>query len=1273
MEQDSQRELEKAFEDMLRSEGDGGSIGGGNTVEEAETTNSPPAIPASSASSALEATQAPSELLATLTPPPAHFTPPVIPGSSAFTLFQDLINRRQPPGSTPIAPLRPGASANEALQWLFCAFQSMKSIIQTHMPEAWNREQPPSTLPTFQSPQEPGGTPAPPLRSADVYNRVDELFYMALKMFAVIDGTMIAQTQPAQPAPPPPVPSAASTSEVPQSPQPPQVPPHERYTTGLAQFASLPDSGTTFMMNTVTRSYQQNEQFLRKSLQELAAQLQTFPEEDPRYVLLQSALGLAVLHLYEVTWEKEHLDFGVLATSLAWSKIEDPMDAAYMLPTLARNWAYGQRLLAQKTGDSDKLSIAVALSERMFDIVMDMDSIPSRAKQFLHTELACCLYERYMLLEDLGNLDACIGHFEILCGGDDVTHDMRCYLGHAHLQRYFALGNLDDLDRALYQATTAGSMAGVGDLSTRSADLDTAAGLHLSALCLEQKFRLQLDFEYLDKAIEKCRAAVQRLNEEHPLYLRCKSDLAILFLLRFESTEDPADLEVANEEVLVAIGVDRSERNTQVPLRVIWGLVQAVSGEDVDEGIRLISKARKEFAGPAYVESVIEEYLSRAVLHQYRTSKSKEDLVAALEHARLAFNKALEKSPRRAELAVELGRLLMTAYELDKVLARCDEAIQHFSWAAKASSARPTVRFQAATEWANAAEECHSETYIDALECGLDLLPALAWAGNRMPVQYRMLSSQSSTLASRAAAYAIGKGQLRKAVSYLEMGRNVLWSQALQFRAGGKDTEYRAGMDEDEFLAGYTPSQVHDDAHEYNPGEIRENVDRLPPELVGIVKSLQDAYKVAMQKLAELGGEEKAKRDMGMFGKFKEEFGSMYREASLHNAAARWDTLKKSLQSLRDSLSTPEALDWLGDERFVKLLEQGPVVIVNAYSVHCDALVVSCAAGERTATLRHVPLPEMSGDLALAWAEILREGLYNFGIGQITRKEFDDDVLVPVLQGLWRDMVLPIVENLREHGEVKERVWWYPTDALAFLPIHAAGPYENDEPGLQEMLASSYIPTLNSLVRACKAKVEPLQFLAVGMPATTSLTPLPNVEGELAAIQKHFDSQPEKLSMLTSEDATVYQVSKALLKHTWLHFACHAEQNNDYPFHSTFFMHDGPLKLSKLMRLDLTRVQFAYLSACHSAAGDAALPDESIHLAAGMQFSGVRSVIATMWTVYDQIAVRATRRVYYHLFKRNPDTPDVGYTAKALQLAVLDMKKNKVPLAFRVAFIHTGI
>ncbi|KAF8998833.1 CHAT domain-containing protein [Cyathus striatus] len=1185
---------------------------------------------------------------------PAPFTSLLMPGSPSSAFFQEVLNRPRPPGANPgpVAQLRPGASANEILQSLRDTFQTIKSNVQTHSPHIWNMQQPTSTLPTFRPVQEQGVTPGSTFRPAEVLNRFSRLFDTTSDMFELLDKTQNVQTRPAQHTFSP-MSSAPSTSEVPRPPQP--VLPHERFLNGAAHIASLANSKTTtsLMTNTFTRSYQNDERLLRSSLKQLASYLPTTPRK---------AL---------VTWEKEHIDSGVLTTSLALSTpIENPMDAAYAMPTVVRNWSYGQRLLVQNTGDSDKLTIAVDLLEQTFNTVND--TVPPITKRLLHTELACCLYERYLLLQDLANLNASIEHFQTLCEGEYLEPHMHCYLGHAHLQRYLAFGNLDDLDRAWYHASSAG-IPTTDSSSGPGTDPDTASGLHLSALCLEHKFHLQLDFVYLDKAIEKCHAAIQLLTENHPLYGRYKSDLAILFILRFESTEEPADLEMAREEILMAIGGDKPERNTQVPLRVTWGMVQVISGEDVDEGIRLISKARKEFAGPGYIESIIEEYFSRAILHRYQTSKSEEDLDVAIKHTRLAFSKALETAPRRAELAVELGRQLMTAYELEGLTAYRDEAIRHFSWAARASSARPTVRFQAATEWANAAEECQSETYIDALACGLDLLPALAWVGNRMPVQYRMLSSQSSTLASRAAAYAIGKGELHKAVSYLEMGRNVLWSQALQFRVGGKEPKYREGLNEGEFLAGYISRQVHDDMHDYNPEEIRERVDRLPLEVLGSLQSMQGILHVIRQRMVELNGEEKVTRDLGQLLKLKEEFGDVYDEASLHHAAARWEALRKNLQSLGDALSTRESLDWLGDEQFVKLLEQGPVVIINAYNVDCDALVISCAAGDRTATLRHVPLPEMSGDLALAWAETLREGVYDFGTDQILREEFEGDVLIPVLQGLWQEMVLPIIDSLRKHGELKERVWWYPTGALTFLPIHAAGPYENSEPGLQELLASSYTPTLNSLVRACKAADEPLHFLAVGMPATSDLAPLSNVKGELAAIQKHFDSQLEKLTILTSEDATVYKVSNALLQHTWLHFACHADQNDEYPFHSAFFMHDGPLRLSKLMRLDLTRVQFAYLSACLTAAGDAALPDECIHLAAGMQFSGVRSLIATMWSVYDEIAVRTTRRVYHHLFKRNPDAPDVGYTAKALQLAVLDMKRNKIPLAYRVAFIHTGI
>ncbi|KAG2131136.1 hypothetical protein BD769DRAFT_1295363, partial [Suillus cothurnatus] len=55
---------------------------------------------------------------------------------------------------------------------------------------------------------------------------------------------------------------------------------------------------------------------------------------------------------------------------------------------------------------------------------------------------------------------------------------------------------------------------------------------------------------------------------------------------------------------------------------------------------------------------------------------------------------------------------------------------------------------------------------------------------------------------------------------------------------------------------------------------------------------------------------------------------------------------------------------------------------------------------------------------------------------------------------------------------------------------------------------------------------------------------------------------------------------------------------------------------------------FAFLSACHTTVGDEKSLDESIHLAAAMQFSGFRSVIGSMWSVDDDVARQVVSTFY---------------------------------------------
>jgi CHAT domain-containing protein len=54
------------------------------------------------------------------------------------------------------------------------------------------------------------------------------------------------------------------------------------------------------------------------------------------------------------------------------------------------------------------------------------------------------------------------------------------------------------------------------------------------------------------------------------------------------------------------------------------------------------------------------------------------------------------------------------------------------------------------------------------------------------------------------------------------------------------------------------------------------------------------------------------------------------------------------------------------------------------------------------------------------------------------------------------------------------------------------------------------------------------------------------------------------------------------------------------------------------MQARLPNAEFAFLSACHSAAGDnLGTPNEVIHLAAAMQFCGFRSIVGTLWAMED--------------------------------------------------------
>jgi CHAT domain-containing protein len=94
----------------------------------------------------------------------------------------------------------------------------------------------------------------------------------------------------------------------------------------------------------------------------------------------------------------------------------------------------------------------------------------------------------------------------------------------------------------------------------------------------------------------------------------------------------------------------------------------------------------------------------------------------------------------------------------------------------------------------------------------------------------------------------------------------------------------------------------------------------------------------------------------------------------------------------------------------------------------------------------------------------------------------------------------------------------------------------------------------------------------------------------------------------------------------------------------------------------------AFLSACETAVGDAALADESLTLAGAFQAAGYRHVIATQWTVSDRVMWQLVRDFYRNLPREAPEG-----AARALHQAVLRTRQHHAehPAAW-AQFVHVG-
>lgn len=171
----------------------------------------------------------------------------------------------------------------------------------------------------------------------------------------------------------------------------------------------------------------------------------------------------------------------------------------------------------------------------------------------------------------------------------------------------------------------------------------------------------------------------------------------------------------------------------------------------------------------------------------------------------------------------------------------------------------------------------------------------------------------------------------------------------------------------------------------------------------------------------------------------------------------------------------------------------------------------------------------------------------------------------------------------------RPRLWWCPTGALAFLPIHAAGLYGRDNsprwPCVSDFV-TSYTPTVNALLDKAKEvatkEERQISLLLISQPATPGMSMIPATRQETFEVESVMTAEGIVTLLLEDSVATISRVEEGMKTHCWVHFACHAVQDGSEALKSGVHLHDGRLELLEIMRQNLPDAELAFLSVCQS-------------------------------------------------------------------------------------------
>jgi CHAT domain-containing protein len=262
------------------------------------------------------------------------------------------------------------------------------------------------------------------------------------------------------------------------------------------------------------------------------------------------------------------------------------------------------------------------------------------------------------------------------------------------------------------------------------------------------------------------------------------------------------------------------------------------------------------------------------------------------------------------------------------------------------------------------------------------------------------------------------------------------------------------------------------------------------------------------------------------------------------------------------------------------------------------------------------------------------------------------------LDETWQDLARPLMLEILPKLADVDVVYLVPHGRLHKVPLHAI---EVAGSTLLHEAAVVYAPSAMVARRLWLSETADngnrSDSLVVGNPTGD----LGHATTEALAVARCLSTDP-----LIGPDATRSAVLARLKTASTAHFACHAYFDPDDPFASAIELSDGPLTARELVQYNVALSRLV-LSGCETGTVDVREGDELYGLARAFLYAGAKTLIATLWPVYDP----ATEEVMVNMYEQLNESPLIP-VQYALRESMLMARNRGLPTNAWAPFVVVG-